>query len=673
MSNPEGDPQLRIIGDVIETMGGPAFASTGAQSVSIHELPTAELVRLAEQEAQEFQLPANWKDGRKVRNALIIDAPYDPEGDYLPDCDDGIDQTIHPDGSRTLHVGIADVGTFLADKPSILALAARRGWTRYSGNRVAMPMIPAAISQNKLSLLDGQERPSLTIHIPVSKEGVRGPVTFTREVLACQAMSYPMVGRILAARRGDDYDRLKELEYTARLLYAARHQGARIEDAVLEDEQGWAMELDPGQAIAQLIVQEAMIAAGAGSSEYVDTHNIPALHRVHAPLQPGGRPAARYNSYPEPHEGLYLPDGYMHVSSPLRRFPDVAAHCNIVADLEDQPYPFPKRTLEYEGGRLNRMEQDMRAFVRDRGGREYEAVESQLGGRALHLVGKMADGTASEGDLARALFAELTGEPEEIAAVRQQAAQYIAERIHLARAVISIGVSRNHLKLTPTDRRNTFTLEDLDGRFFRYRTHRDPAEMAYETARLLGHMAGVVVEPQLPEHLTPEGRILANANPYLEELQAQRRLKYFFTVERDQGNVTVTATVIMGDTRGSATATTQGFKSAVNQAAAQLIRDHDLIHNPPDENAQEVYDMNQNPVVQLNALLVSAGSEQPQYSYEKVSLPPDPVNKCIAVLEHKGKIYRVETEAPNNKTAKQDAARQILEQIAAHEAGSSNP
>jgi dsRNA-specific ribonuclease len=666
---PDRDLQPELIAEVIRTMGGdeqldpPVTVEPG----KIKQLSTPELVGLAEREAADFQLPDGWKEGREPRRGLVIDAPYSP------DRDDAIDLTPHSDGSYTLHVSIADVGTFLWDKPAISALAARRGWTKYAGTKISHPLIPKDISQDALSLLDGEERPVLTMHIPVASDGTRGEVVITREVLTGEAMSYEAVGEALASGRSTQSARLGQLEHVARLLFTTRHQGARAEDAVLEDEEGRMLALDPKHSAGRLIVQESMIAAGAGIAEYMEANAIPQLSRVHTPQQDADLPYellveqffARYNTFPEPHTGLHLPL-YTHITSPLRRFVDFANHCNLVAHFEDRELPFPRKRLEYIGGRLNRIEHARRDSdepkVRSR-------VQRHIGKSVLDLAQKLDDGTANESDLAHILFSETSGSDEDKITARQQAAAYIAERIHLARVVIGIGLSRGRLGLQPTAKSNVFTLQDREGRTFTYLSYDNPRRMAVETTKLIGQIAGTAVEPQVPERMTYRKRILDDANHYLQKLHKEGRLKHRWSTtipKQESDEITAVVTITIGDDTSTRTATAKSKKTAERRAARQLVEEFDLIDNPPE--VPKPLDPRDNPIVQLQYKIEKAGGEQPTYTLEVVSQSTESVSRCAGVVTYNGKEYRTETHAKNHKLARQAAARQLKEQIEADEA-----
>ncbi|HKX72525.1 MAG TPA: RNB domain-containing ribonuclease [Candidatus Saccharimonadales bacterium] len=630
-------------------------------------LSSPELEEAAKFEAAHFKLPEDWRDGREVISGLTIDSPHSL------DRDDAIALTVNADGGYELHVSIADVGSFLEDKQAILAHAQRQGWTKYRGDLVDRALIPPAISQDALSLLEGQERPVLTTHISVNPDGTRAGVRLSRDILIAKALSYDEINKTLAKPGADETaQEMRQFERVARLLFAARHQGAQ--DAVLEDEEGIMLAIDPRHSSSQLIVQEFMIASGAAIAHFMDDNRIPTLFRVHCPPEDTEIPYelladqlfARYNTYAEPHRGLRL-QAYTHVTSPLRRYVDLANHLNLIAHLEGRTPPITTAQLEYTGARLNRLEQSRRPVINyaERVAR-HTTTSRKMGRTTVELVQKMQTGTANDSEVAHVLFGQLNGTEDENTAARQEAARYVATRIHMARVVIAIALSRNQLTLEPADKRS-YLVTDAQGNEYTYRSLDNPRAMAVEAARLIGRIADVDVTPEIPRRMTAEGRILEDGNHFLQKLHKEGRLVHRWYVrppEEVDGDFSVDVVVVIDGTVHTRTATAKGRRTAERRAAAQLIEELDLIKNPPSLSKEAEYkrDPSKNPVVQLQARLQATRADQPAYTFEQVSLPPDQVNRCIATLTYNGTHYRVEADAKSNALAKQQAAEQLLEQ-----------
>lgn len=647
--------------------------------------PTHQLAQAAREAAERFSLPPDWHEGRPNRVGFAIDESY------TKDVDDAISLSSTAIGG-VLHVSIADVGTFLADEPAIARLAQRRAWTIYANNHVTVPMIPLPISEDKLSLLDGVERPALTFHIPIDKSGAVGPPTITRDVLRATHIPYKSVEKLLT-QDNEQAIALQGLERAARLLFQSRHENSvtpQAQDSSAEDE---GNALPRGYGIGRLIVRESMIAANTAAPQFMQAHNIPALYRnriVPPELLPeitdpqlrsqllGPFAQAVYSTTPDRQvPGLPI---YMHVTSPLRRFSDFANHANLAAFLEGRAYPYSEDRLEHIAQRLRMLALKEAAAAasnkrpkREGQGQSNEPLIAPYR-KTDYLLSKFADGSAGPGDIATALF-DAVGSAEQIADAKIAAAHFAAANVHHARPAIDIALSRNHVSLrvmppaTDTDK-PTLALEDRQGNTYAYPSSRNPLRLSIACAHLLGRICDVSVDPVIPENRTREALILRDGNAYLYKLTKEGRIAVKArSYEEADGNVCVEYVVTVNGEQHMARATMPSKTQARRTAAADIITRLDLINTLPavglnasTTETSKPKDPKSNPIVILQIRQQKAGGEQAVYTFSTST--EDKITTCTATLtDIDGKQYQTTVRAARKAAAKRLAAATLLARL----------
>uniref|UniRef100_A0A7S0LD13 RNB domain-containing protein n=1 Tax=Coccolithus braarudii TaxID=221442 RepID=A0A7S0LD13_9EUKA len=130
------------------------------------------------------------------------------------------------------------------------------------------------------------------------------------------------------------------------------------------EKDGWRVSVGLGDAsssrlgLARQLVSESMLLAGEAVAGYGDKHGLPLPYRGQEmrsempppeELGPAGLPRmwgalrmmlpSSIASSPQPHLGLGL-DAYVQVTSPIRRFADLAVHYQLKAHLAGEPLPF---------------------------------------------------------------------------------------------------------------------------------------------------------------------------------------------------------------------------------------------------------------------------------------------------------------------------------------------
>ena len=285
---------------------------------------------------------------------ITIDAPLTRE------IDDALSAEPGPDGALEIGIHIADPCAFVAAGDPVDREARGRGTTFYFPDRKLL-MIPASISEGAASLVEGAERPALSFLVRVDPSGrVLQHEIVPSIVRVARRLDYDAVDALLGGAPGDD-EVLARLSRFAEAREAARARAgalllhaAEVEAHVERDGTLWLSRRDPHSA-SQRIVAEAMVLSGEVAARWLDEHRIPAIYRRQAapdvplPAFDPDLPEAVHtravrrvlrrgegSTSPGAHFGLGL-SAYAQVTSPLRRYQDLALHRQILAVLAGGP------------------------------------------------------------------------------------------------------------------------------------------------------------------------------------------------------------------------------------------------------------------------------------------------------------------------------------------------
>ena len=316
------------------------------------------------------------------------------DGPSTRDIDDAL-AALPPqaDGALRVLVSISDVDSRVAPGSPLDLEASRRGTSVYLPDRV-VPMLPPALSEEALSLLPNKDRAALTVELRIAPDGqVVAADPFESLVRSHARLTYEATAAFLDG--GDVAAVPAEVQPTLRLLRAAAGRLSAFREArggVIVNREEVRLELDPEnnepQALqvekdtsAHRLVERLMVAANEAVAEWLVRRGLPGAFRVHDAPTPertaelalvaahfgfetafgprlGPRelrgfeaqfetsvraPAlrtvlrrvlgpARYQVEPGLHFGLAAPL-YLHFTSPIRRYADLAVHRVIKAHL----------------------------------------------------------------------------------------------------------------------------------------------------------------------------------------------------------------------------------------------------------------------------------------------------------------------------------------------------
>jgi ribonuclease R len=306
------------------------------------------------------------------------------DGPDSRDLDDGV--WIEPTSTGAiLSVHIADVSELVSVGSILDKVAIARTTTQYFriGNA---PMLPRALSEDKLSLLEYQDRPTLTVKVTLdTKAQIQKTEIFESWLRSSKRFSYAEAEAALNDP-ASAFSEMLSLSYRwAELLYQQRLANGAIggRSTLMGDWLNEEGSLVTGvRTNSHLLIQEFMILANRAVAQWLAQRDIPALYRNHtaraiAPdrktmyqtMQTLGSAQvirqrlqswlnrAEYGPALVGHFALNLP-AYCHFTSPIRRLADLVNHRIVKALLKQQDVPYTKVELEQLGQHIAQVTRD---------------------------------------------------------------------------------------------------------------------------------------------------------------------------------------------------------------------------------------------------------------------------------------------------------------------------
>ena len=387
----------RPVGRIVEVLGN--YADPGMEieiALRKHDLPH-EFSAEIEKAAGKFPAGVTEKDlkGREdLRNLPLVTI----DGETAKDFDDAVYAERRGKGFK-LWVAIADVSHYVKPGDAIDVEARERGNSVYFPRRV-IPMLPEALSNGLCSLMPQVDRLCMVCEMDISMRGEIAAYRFYPAVMHSRArLTYTQVAEVLQDPKGQMARELADLAphlQTLHALYqglvkARASRGAidfeTIETQMFFDDAGKIARIVPTQRNdAHRLIEECMLAANVSASDFLSSHDHPALYRVHEGPTPeklaalreflrefglqltgGENPQAKdyarllekirtrpdvqllqtvmlrslrqavYSPQNVGHFGLAY-EAYTHFTSPIRRYPDLLIHRSIKAVLAGTRY-----------------------------------------------------------------------------------------------------------------------------------------------------------------------------------------------------------------------------------------------------------------------------------------------------------------------------------------------
>ncbi|MCR4441656.1 MAG: ribonuclease R [Peptococcaceae bacterium] len=402
---PRRSPEGRII-EILGQKGDPvADVLSIIRKYQLPEVFPAEVLK----EAEKIPLVIGNKEhaGRRDLRGLAM---VTIDGEDAKDLDDAVSLERLPGGNYRLGVHIADVGYYVREGSLLDQEALKRGTSVYLVDRV-IPMLPPRLSNGICSLNANEDRLAMTCFMEINETGGVVGYEICRSVIRVrERMTYTAVRKILEERdagllkRYGEYIEMFELMKDLCLILREKRlrRGAVDFDfpeaVVTLDGAGRPLGIAKRErSIAEMIIEEFMIAANETVAGHCCRLGIPFLYRVHekpdlddlrelneflgafgyriktsgrGEVTPGdfqrivekakGRPEekavtmtmlrsmkhARYAPEAIGHFGLAA-RYYTHFTSPIRRYPDLAIHRIICEAVEAGSLP-AARTRQLE-------------------------------------------------------------------------------------------------------------------------------------------------------------------------------------------------------------------------------------------------------------------------------------------------------------------------------------
>ena len=306
------------------------------------------------------------------------------------DHDDALSFAEVSDGKVEVGIHIADVAHFVRDGGPVDAEAFARGTSVYLVDRT-VPMLPHALSSEVCSLHPNEDRLAVSLFVTLDGQGRIHARRYQRTLIRCRyGLSYEDAQSVLdgSSSIGPEIDKaLTGLDDHARAIRAIRSERGALdldlpEAKVVLDEEGLPVDIQArARAESHRLIEDFMILANEVVANDMEAKDLPALYRVHEPPTPERvqdlgellarfglsvpkrksiRPAdlqslleavagrdeealvsmavlrsmkkARYDPENLGHFGL-ASIGYLHFTSPIRRYPDLVVHRAVVDGL----------------------------------------------------------------------------------------------------------------------------------------------------------------------------------------------------------------------------------------------------------------------------------------------------------------------------------------------------
>ncbi len=343
----------------------------------------------AEFEAENYSEELSEED-LKGRQDLRDWTLFTIDGETAKDFDDAVSIERTPKG-YTLGVHIADVGHFVKEDSALDKDALERGTSIYYANGV-VPMLPFQLSSNLCSLKPDVERLTMTVLMEFDNQGkMRGYKVFPSVIKSKRRLTYTEAYQLL--EDGDDngdygkvFPALQKMAELALILKKNRVAEGSVEFDLPESQitvgkNGKVESVSVVERnLAHELIEEFMLSANRAVADFLIKNRLPGLNRYHEspnaeklegismflrglgeeiefgenvrqkdlqtllkrtadkPFSPSlnrlllrAMKKAEYSSVNSGHFCLGF-DRYLHFTSPIRRYPDLAVH-RIVKDF----------------------------------------------------------------------------------------------------------------------------------------------------------------------------------------------------------------------------------------------------------------------------------------------------------------------------------------------------
>ncbi|MHB8096625.1 MAG: ribonuclease R family protein, partial [Erysipelotrichaceae bacterium] len=230
--------------------------------------------------------PSDKRVDYRDRQVITID------GEDAKDFDDAISIKKLEDGYQ-LDVHIADVSYYVREHTELDKEARKRGTSVYVIDRV-VPMLPHAISNGLCSLVEGEDRLTLTCSMKINQIGEIETYDIHPSIIrSYKRMTYTNVNRMIkkdksALNRFEDLvSMVEDMRTCAKIIRQRRRNDGSIDFVSFESKftlnaKGEITKIEGRtQGEAEMIIEDFMICANQAVAAHLRWLEIPALYRVH--------------------------------------------------------------------------------------------------------------------------------------------------------------------------------------------------------------------------------------------------------------------------------------------------------------------------------------------------------------------------------------------------------
>jgi ribonuclease R len=207
------------------------------------------------------------------------------------DYDDALSFQRTPENTTMVYVHIADVAYFVQEDTALDREALRRGNSVYVATGVE-PMLPEVLSSTVCSLMEDEDRKTVTVEMELDDAGRVLQTRFYRSLIRSnRRLNYEQVERMFLGTEsaGGELDQaLQTGRDLAGKLREARHARGSlvIESTEPEfewDEDGQVVSADPGEELeSHWFIEVFMVLANEQVAAFLEREHVPTVYRVHA-------------------------------------------------------------------------------------------------------------------------------------------------------------------------------------------------------------------------------------------------------------------------------------------------------------------------------------------------------------------------------------------------------
>lgn len=425
------------LGRVTRILGWPGDPDVEVLSILFgHQLPL-EFPAAVEKEADKVARRGVRPEDREGREDFRDDLVYTIDPADARDHDDAVSVRELADGTSEVGVHIADVSFYVKAGSTVDREGLERATSVYLVDRV-VPMLPESLSNQICSLVPGEDRLVVSVLFHIDAAGTVLSDRVVRGIIrSAHKLSYEEAQSLLDGREPPLLDAGTDVSDLARSLtvlasFAGRLRAARTAAGAIDfampepkvelDGSGEPIAIHARQRLeAHRIIEDLMILANETVARLGQTEGLPILYRIHEPPSDerleGLRSLARLFGHPLPtgevrprdisdlleaqhgtsreylvsavalrsmkqarysgkgvgHFGL-ASENYTHFTSPIRRYPDLQVHREIVRWLAGKPAGERPGQDDLEGVARHCSERERRADAAERDSVELKTI-----------------------------------------------------------------------------------------------------------------------------------------------------------------------------------------------------------------------------------------------------------------------------------------------------------